>query len=118
MFRDSHVESFDNPLTLASVREAGRAGARAGDLIAEACRRARAAAEDCIFTALVPAEEAIARAKGLQRRAARASDARARNIDMNTAPELNMANGNRRNRSNQSCRTPRIKLLMPAPLPA
>ena len=57
------------PLTLTSVREARRAGARAGDLIAEACRRARAAAEDGIFTALVPAEEALARANVLQRRA-------------------------------------------------
>jgi allophanate hydrolase len=57
------------PLTLASVREARRAGVRADDLVAEACRRAQAAAKDGIFTALVPSEEAIARANGLQRRA-------------------------------------------------
>jgi allophanate hydrolase len=57
------------PLTLASIREARRAGARADDLVAEACRRAQAAAADGIFTALVPSGEAIARANGLQRRA-------------------------------------------------
>ncbi|WP_312014633.1 MULTISPECIES: allophanate hydrolase [unclassified Bradyrhizobium] len=57
------------PLNLKSVREARRAGARADDLVAEACRRAQAVVGDGIFTALVPPEDAVARAHALQRRA-------------------------------------------------
>jgi allophanate hydrolase len=57
------------PFTFASVRGARRRGARASDLVAEACRRARDAAEEGIFTALVPPADAIGRARELQRRA-------------------------------------------------
>jgi allophanate hydrolase len=57
------------PFTFASVREARRRGASAGSLIAESCRRAQAAAEDGVFTALVPPEYALGRVNELQRRA-------------------------------------------------
>ena len=39
------LSDLRQPLTLASVRKARRAGARADDLVAEACRRAQAAAQ-------------------------------------------------------------------------
>lgn len=57
------------PLDFASVRAARRDGVAAIDLVAESCRRARACAGDGIFTALVPTEEALARAEALQARA-------------------------------------------------
>jgi allophanate hydrolase len=57
------------PFTFASVREARRLGASASSLVAEGCRRARTAAEDGIFTALVPPRDAVDRANELQRRA-------------------------------------------------
>jgi len=59
------------PLTFASVRQARRRGALASDLVAEACRRAQEAAEEGVFTALVPPVDAVDRARGLQRRADR-----------------------------------------------
>lgn len=55
--------------TFASVREARRRGAGAGSLVAESCRRVQAAAEDGIFTAVVPQQDAISRAEALQQRA-------------------------------------------------
>jgi allophanate hydrolase len=55
--------------TFASVREARRLGASASSLVNEGCRRAWAAAEDGVFTALVPPEDALGRANELQRRA-------------------------------------------------
>ncbi|ACB28087.1 allophanate hydrolase [Methylobacterium radiotolerans] len=56
------------PLDFASVRAARRDGFSAADLVAESCRRAHATAGDGIFTALVPAAEAIAKAEALQAR--------------------------------------------------
>ena len=56
------------PLDFASVRAARRNGFSATDLVAESCRRAHACAGDGIFTALVPAAEAVARAEALQAR--------------------------------------------------
>lgn len=56
-------------LGFASVRAARRDGVSAADLVAESCRRAHACAGDGIFTALVPAAEAVARAEALQARA-------------------------------------------------
>lgn len=58
-----------SPLDFASVRAARRNGVRAADLVAESCRRAQACAGDGIFTALVPAEAAVARAEASQARA-------------------------------------------------
>lgn len=57
-----------SPLDFASIRAARRDGVSAADLVAESCRRARACAGDGIFTALVPAAEAVARAEALQAR--------------------------------------------------
>lgn len=57
------------PFTFTSVRQARRRGALASDLVAEACRRAQEAAEDGVFTALVPPVDAADRARELQRRA-------------------------------------------------
>jgi allophanate hydrolase len=57
------------PFTFASIREARRLGAHASALTFESCRRAQAAAEDGIFTALVPQQDAVGRANELQRRA-------------------------------------------------
>jgi allophanate hydrolase len=55
--------------TFEHVREARRRGVTAGLLVAESCRRAKAAAEDGIFTALVSPDDAIRRAEALERRA-------------------------------------------------
>lgn len=57
------------PFTFASVREARRIGVSASSLVAEGYRRAQAAAQEGIFTALVPQEGAVSRAGMLQRRA-------------------------------------------------
>ena len=57
------------PFTFERVRDARRRGVTAGALVAESCRRAKAAAEDGIFTALVPPEAAIQRADALEKRA-------------------------------------------------
>jgi allophanate hydrolase len=62
------------PFTFAAIREVRGLGAHAGDLVAEGCRRAQAAAGDGIFTALVPPAEAIGRANQLQLRADRGDD--------------------------------------------
>jgi allophanate hydrolase len=55
--------------TFDSLRTARRNGTDATALIAEACRRAKAAAQDGIFTALVSPDEATARAAALVKRA-------------------------------------------------
>src|SRR5689334_19905801 len=57
-------------LTFGSVRKAIGRGVPADALVAESCRRAKAAAGAGIFTALVPEQDAISRAVGLQKRAA------------------------------------------------
>lgn len=57
------------PFTFASVRKARRRGVSASALVAEACRRAQVVAGDGIFTALIPPDQAVARADLLQRRA-------------------------------------------------
>ena len=57
------------PFSFASVREARRLGASAGTLVAESCRRAQAAAQEGVFTALVPSQDAVRIANELQRRA-------------------------------------------------
>lgn len=51
------------PFTFESVREARRLGVKAVD---ESCRRARAVAQDGVFTAFVPREIAVGRASELQ----------------------------------------------------
>ena len=56
-------------LTFGSVREAIAQGVSPGMVVAESCRRARAAADAGIFTALVPEQDAIARAASLHKRA-------------------------------------------------
>jgi allophanate hydrolase len=57
-------------LTFGSVRKAKGLGVPAERLVAESCRRARAAADAGIFTSLVPEQDAIGRAVELQKRAA------------------------------------------------
>jgi allophanate hydrolase len=52
-----------------SVRKALARGVRARDIVAESCYRAQALADAGIFTALVPAPDAIRRAERLQKRA-------------------------------------------------
>ena len=55
--------------TFGPIRAARLSGASASSLVAESCRRAQAAAQDGIFTALVPLKDAVGRADELQRRA-------------------------------------------------
>ena len=57
-------------LTFGSVRKAIGLGVPADMLVAESCRRARAAADAGIFTSLVPEQDAISRAVEMQKRAA------------------------------------------------
>lgn len=56
--------------TFEGLRAALRRGRRATELVAESCRRARAAANDGIFTALVADTDAVHRAGLLEQRAA------------------------------------------------
>jgi allophanate hydrolase len=58
----------------AHLRSAMAEGTRAPDIVAESCRRALAWADKGVFTELVAAERAVARAEELQRRADRGAE--------------------------------------------
>lgn len=55
--------------SFSSIRSALANGVAAGEIIGEACRRAQACAGEGVFTALVPPEQAIERARQLETRA-------------------------------------------------